>query len=73
MSEENVRRAAVVTGGGGHIGRAIATALAGDGHDIALWDLDGGALDASRAALEDAHPGAAVSTHPLDLTDDARG
>ena len=42
MSEETLRRAAVVTGGGGFIGRAIAIALAGDGHDIALWDLDDG-------------------------------
>ena len=70
MSEENLRRTAVVTGGGGHIGRAIAIALAGDGHDIALWDLDDGALDASRASIAQSHPGAAVSTHPLDLTDD---
>ena len=70
MSETTLRRAAVVTGGGGVIGRAIAIALAGDGHDIALWDLDEEALDASRAAIADAHPGAVVSTHALDLTDD---
>ena len=70
MSETTLRRAAVVTGGGGVIGRAIAIALAADGHDIALWDLDDGALDASRAAIVDAHPGAIVSTHAFDLTDD---
>ena len=70
MSEETLRRAAVVTGGGGFIGRAIAIALAGDGHDIALWDLDEDALDASRAAIVGAHPGALVSTYGLDLTDD---
>ena len=70
MSEETPRRSAVVTGGGGFIGRAIAIALAGDGHDIALWDLDGAALDASRAAISEAHPGGVVSTHALDLTDD---
>ena len=71
MTEEIPRRTAVVTGGGGHIGRAIAIALAGDGHDIALWDLDEDALDASRAAIEDgSHLGAAVSTHAFDLTDD---
>ena len=62
-----------MTGGGGVIGRAIAIALAGDGHDIALWDLDDGALDASRASIFEAHPDAVVSTHALDLTDDARG
>ena len=71
MSEEKRRRVAVVTGGGGHIGRAIAIALAGNGHDIALWDLNGASLDASRAAIEDAIPGGVVSTHPFDLTDDA--
>ena len=70
MSETTLRRAAVVTGGGGFIGRAIAIALAADGHDIALWDLDDGALDASRAAIVGAHPGASVSTHAFDLTDD---
>ena len=70
MSEEKVRRTAVVTGGGGVIGRAIAIALAGDGHEIALWDLDDGALGASRASIFEAHPDAVVSTHALDLTDD---
>lgn len=70
MSEENVRRTAVVTGGGGVIGRAIAIALAGDSHEVALWDLDDGALDASRAAIFEAHPDAVVSIHALDLTDD---
>ena len=91
MNEETSRRTAVVTGGGGAIGRAIAIALArpsggggarpGRGHDIALWDLDGRALDASRSAVREAAPGEAapgeaapdvlVSTHALDLTDDA--
>jgi 2-hydroxycyclohexanecarboxyl-CoA dehydrogenase len=33
---------AVVTGGGGGIGGAIATALAAAGAGVALWDLDGG-------------------------------
>ena len=70
MSKAERRRTAVVTGGGGVIGRAIAIALAGDGHDVALWDLDGSALDASRAAIAGAHPGAVVSTHSLDLTED---
>ena len=70
MSEETSRRAAVVTGGGGFIGRAIALALAGGGHDLALWDLDEDALDASRAAISEAHPDVVVSTRVLDLTDD---
>ncbi len=70
MNDKTLRRAAVVTGGGGAIGRAIAIALAGDGHDIALWDLDDRALDASRAAIGEARPGAQVSTQAVDLTDD---
>ena len=70
MNETTSRRTAVVTGGGGAIGRAIAIALAGHGHDLALWDLDGAALDASGAAVGDTHPGSLVSTHVLDLTDD---
>ena len=70
MSEETPRRTAIVTGGGGHIGRAIAITLAGDGHDIALWDLDGDALDASRGAIVGTHPDTMVSTHAFDLTDD---
>ena len=81
MNEETPRRTAVVTGGGGVIGRAIAIALAGGGHrrgpdhgpdhDVALWDLDARALDESRAAVGEAAPRALVSTHALDLTDDA--
>ncbi len=81
MNEETPRRTAVVTGGGGAIGRAIAGALArpgggprpgqGRGHDVALWDLDGRALDAARSAVREAAPDALVSTCALDLTDDA--
>lgn len=80
MNEETPRRTAVVTGGGGAIGRAIAGALAarpgggsrpGPGHDVALWDLDGRALDAARSAIREAAPEALVSTRALDLTDDA--
>lgn len=70
MTDNTPRPTAIVTGGGGAIGRAIAIALADDGHDIALWDLDEGALDASRTALSEAHPGALVTTRALDLTDD---
>lgn len=80
MNEETPRRTAVVTGGGGAIGRAIAIALAarpgggprpGHGHDVALWDLDGRALDAARSAIREAAPEALVSACALDLTDDA--
>jgi 3-oxoacyl-[acyl-carrier protein] reductase len=39
-------RVAVVTGGGGDIGRAIAVRLANDGHKVAIADLDLGAATA---------------------------
>ena len=39
-------RAALVTGGGGGIGRLLALALARRGADVAIWDLDGVAAEA---------------------------
>ena len=71
MSEQKQWRTAVVTGGGGAIGRAIALALAEQGRPIALWDLDQGSLFANRAEIIDAVPDVVVTTHALDLTDDA--
>ena len=41
---------AVVTGGGTGIGKAIALALAGEGADLALWDVD---LDSAQATAEE--------------------
>ncbi|WP_321961375.1 SDR family NAD(P)-dependent oxidoreductase [Paraburkholderia sp. J7] len=44
-------RTAVVTGGAGGIGRAIAARLQRDGHRVALWDLDGDAAAQVAATL----------------------
>lgn len=45
------RGVAVVTGGAGGIGTAIGDALARDGWDVAVWDLDGAAAAASATQL----------------------
>jgi NAD(P)-dependent dehydrogenase (short-subunit alcohol dehydrogenase family) len=55
-------RAALVTGGGSGIGRAICFALAGAGHDVVVADIDG---EAAAAAAAEAG-GEAVT---LDVTD----
>lgn len=60
-------RVAIVTGGAGGIGRAIATRLQRDGLRVALWDLDGGAAAQAAAALPD---GAAIGVR-VDVTDEA--
>lgn len=60
-------RAALITGGAGHLGRAIAAALAEQGAAVALLDLDAGrATDAARE-LEAA--GARALPLAADLTD----
>ncbi|MBX6771419.1 MAG: SDR family oxidoreductase [Chloroflexi bacterium] len=42
---------AVITGAGGGLGRAIAGILAGDGCQVALWDIDENALRAAVAEI----------------------
>jgi 3-oxoacyl-[acyl-carrier protein] reductase len=49
-------RAAVVTGGAGGIGLAIARRLAASGATVALWDRDPAALDAAKAQLPEGSP-----------------
>jgi len=60
-------RIAVVTGGAGGIGRAIAARLQHDGHRVALWDLDGDAANEAARALPE---GSAIGMR-VDVTDEA--
>lgn len=65
---EDTDQAAVVTGAGGGIGRAIALALAGQGIRVVASDKNAEAVDATvRLAAE---RGAAMVTHNGDVTDD---
>lgn len=63
--------AALVTGGGSGIGLAAATALARDGAAVTLMGRSSDKLAAGRDALLEAVPGAVVSVHPGDVTDEA--
>jgi 3-oxoacyl-[acyl-carrier protein] reductase len=60
-------RTALVLGAGGGLGRAIATALAREGADLAIADIDAGALDKTAAEITAFD----VRVHPLiwDLAD----
>ncbi|MBN3752423.1 SDR family oxidoreductase [Paraburkholderia sp. Tr-20389] len=61
------QRVAIVTGGAGGIGRAIAARLQRDGLRVALWDLDAAAAREAASALPD---GTAIGVH-ADVTDEA--
>lgn len=64
-------RTAFITGGGGGIGRASGRMLAAEGARVALIDISTEALDAARAEIEAAVPGAQVWTGLCDVTDRA--
>jgi NAD(P)-dependent dehydrogenase (short-subunit alcohol dehydrogenase family) len=52
-------KTAIVTGGGGGIGGAIAERLAAEDVRVVVADIDGPAADAVAAKINEAHPGAA--------------
>ena len=55
MQQAFAGKVAVITGGAGGIGLAVARRLARDGAAISLWDLSPKSLDAARQVLPDAH------------------
>lgn len=55
MQQAFAGKVAVITGGAGGIGLAVARRLARDGATISLWDLSPKSLDAARQVLPDAH------------------
>ncbi|MBC7800604.1 MAG: SDR family oxidoreductase [Gemmatimonadaceae bacterium] len=59
-------RTAVVTGGARGIGRAITERMLASGAAVAIWDLDAAAMAQTAAEL-----GPSVSTHEVELTDEA--
>jgi rhamnulose-1-phosphate aldolase/alcohol dehydrogenase len=64
-------RIALVTGGAGGIGRAIAARLIEEGAVACLADIDGAALDATVAEFAAAHGRDAVRGVRMDVTDEA--
>lgn len=62
-------RVAVVTGAGGGIGRATALALAGEGCDLAISDIDGAALEETAEQVR--QTGRRVSSWQVDVSDKA--
>jgi NAD(P)-dependent dehydrogenase (short-subunit alcohol dehydrogenase family) len=62
-------KTAIVTGGGGGIGGAIAAKLAAEDARVVVADIDGAAAEQVAAAINETHPGAAVSASG-DVTDE---
>lgn len=62
-------RTAIVTGGAGGIGRAIAARVAAEGGAVALWDIEPGAVRATAAALA-AEAAVPVDPFVVDVTDE---
>ena len=64
-------RVALVTGGGGGIGRAIAARMLADGACVVLADIDEAALAAARTDFAKAYGADQVRTVRIDVTDEA--
>ncbi len=64
-----IRKVAVITGGAGGIGLAIAKKLAEKGADIALVDINKEALESAEEAILEAHSSTKVSLYVTDVTD----
>ncbi|MCX8998176.1 SDR family oxidoreductase [Rhizobiaceae bacterium BDR2-2] len=63
MSQQEISRVAIVTGGAGGLGFPIAERLAARGHTVALWDIDADRAEAAAARI----PGA--KGYRVDVTD----
>jgi NAD(P)-dependent dehydrogenase (short-subunit alcohol dehydrogenase family) len=64
-------RVALVTGGAGGIGRAIAARLLGEGACVVLADIDRDSLQATLQDFQASHGKDSVRSVPLDVTDEA--
>ncbi|MGW4332486.1 SDR family oxidoreductase [Rhodococcus koreensis] len=65
------QKVAVVTGGGGGIGSALAERLAAEGAKVVVTDLDGSGLKTIVRRIDAEHPGAALAVQ-ADASDDAQ-
>ncbi|MGP3998730.1 SDR family oxidoreductase [Streptomyces sp. 8N706] len=64
-------KVAIVTGGGGGIGAALARGLAAEGASVLVADIDGAAAEEVSATIDNAHPGGAIGA-AADVSDEAQ-